>query len=107
MVDKDKSLQGFIDVGNHHFKALMDFRDWLKSIRNEPQYRQVERRNGRIQFDLTGKHIPGPFTIQARKMILDRLIEAQLEYGERLISNDEVDMIQSIWADELNQKGVQ
>lgn len=104
VVEKDKSLQGFIDVGNHHFKALVDFRDWLKEIRNKPEYRQVERRNGRMQFDLlTGKHIPGPFTIQARKMILDKLHETEKEFGDQLISKQEIDIIASTWADELLQ----
>ena len=107
VVEKDKSLQGFIDVGNHQYKVLVDFRDWLRSIRNEPKYRQVERRNGRIQFDLTGKHIPGPFTMQARRLILDKLIEAEKEYGGRLISDEELDLIQSTWANELSKKGVQ
>lgn len=101
VVEKDKSLQGFIDVGNHHFKALVDFRDWLKEIRNKPEHRQVERRNGRMQFDLTGKHIPGPFTIQARKMILDRLLETENEFGNKLISKEEIDIIESTWAEEL------
>lgn len=105
VVEKDKSLQGFIDIGNHHFKALVDFRDWLKDIRNMPEYRQVERRNGRMQFDLlTGKHIPGPFTIQARKMILDRLRDTEKEFGDQLISKEEIDIIESTWADELLQK---
>lgn len=103
VVEKDKSLQGFIDVGNHHFKALVDFRDWLKEIRNKPEHRQVERRNGRMQFDLTGKHIPGPFTIQARKMILDRLLETEKEFGNKLISKEEIDIIESTWAEELLQ----
>jgi len=107
VVEKDKSLQGFIDVGNHHFKALVELRDWIKSIRNNPEMRQVERRNGRIQFDLSGKHIPGPFTIQARKQILDRLLETEKEYGDRLISDAEIDLIRSIWAQELGQKGTQ
>lgn len=108
VVEKDKSLQGFIDVGNHHFKALVDFRDWLKEIRNKPEYRQVERRNGRMQFDLlTGKHIPGPFTIQARKMILDRLLDTEKEFGGQLISKEEIDIIESTWAEELLQKGGQ
>lgn len=107
VVEKDKSLQGFIDVGNHQYKVLVDFRDWLRSIRNDPQYRQVERRNGRVQFDLTGKHIPGPFTMQARRLILDKLIEAEKEYGGRLISDEELDLIQSTWANELSKKGVQ
>lgn len=108
VVEKDKSLQGFIDVGKHHFKALVDFRDWLKEIRNKPEYRQVERRNGRMQFDLlTGKHIPGPFTIQARKMILDRLRETEKEFGDQLISKEEIDIIESTWAEELLKKGGQ
>lgn len=108
VVEKDKSLQGFIDVGKHHFKALVDFRDWLKEIRNKPEYRQVERRNGRMQFDLlTGKHIPGPFTIQAHKMILDRLRETEKEFGDQLISKEEIDIIESTWAEELLQKGGQ
>lgn len=90
---------------NHHFKALVDFRDWLKEIRNKPEYRQVERRNGRMQFDLlTGKHIPDPFTIQARKMILDKLCETEKEFGNQLISKQEIDIIDSTWADELLQK---
>lgn len=107
VVEKDKSLQGFIDVGNHQFKALVDFRDWLKEIRNKPEYRQVERRNGRMQFASTGKHIPGPFTIQARKMILDRLLETEKEFGDKLISKEEIDIIESAWVDELLQKGGQ
>jgi len=107
VVEKDKSLQGFIDVGNHQFKALVDFRDWLKEIRNKPEYRQVERRNGRMQFASTGKHIPGPFTIQARKMILDRLRETEKEFGDKLISKEEIDIIESLWVGELLQKGGQ
>lgn len=107
VVEKDKSLQGFIDVGNHHFKALVDLRDWIKLIRNNPEMRQVERRNGRIQFDLSGKHIPGPFTIQARKQILDRLLDTEKKFGDRLISDEEIDLIKSIWAQELGQKGTQ
>ncbi len=105
VVEKDRSLQGFIDVGNHHFKSLVDFRDWIKEIRNKPEYRQVERRNGRMQFDLlSGKHIPGPFTIQARKMILNKLLETEKEFGDKLISKEEIDFIEYTWAEELLQK---
>lgn len=28
VVEKDKSLQGFIDSGKHHYKPLVEFRDW-------------------------------------------------------------------------------
>lgn len=104
VVEKDKSLQGFVDSGKKEYRALIEFRDWLKEIRNKGEYRSVERRNGRVTFDLSGKHIPGPFTIQARKMILDRLLAVQEEYGEGLISPAEIDLIESIWARELSQR---
>lgn len=103
VVDKDRSLQGFVDSGNHEYMPLIDFRDWLKEIRNNPTYRSVERRNGQVQFDLTGKHIPGPFTIQARQMILKKLLDTQKNYGNELISTEEIDIIKSIWAHELSK----
>jgi DNA sulfur modification protein DndC len=104
VVDKDKSLQGFVDSGNHHFSALIEFRQWLKCIRNDPRYRSVERRRGGVRFDARGEqiqHVPGPFTIQARKMILDRLLETQAAYGSQLVSEDEIDRIHAIWAREI------
>lgn len=106
VVEKDKSLQGFVDSGNHHFSALIDFRLWLKGIRNDPRYRSVERRNGAIQFNPRGEqiqHVPGPFTIQARKMILDELLATQTEYGDELISQDEIQRIHAIWAEEIGK----
>lgn len=110
VVEKDKSLQGFVDSGNHHFSALIEFRQWLKDIRNDPRFRSVERRNGEIRFNPRGEqiqHVPGPFTIQARKMILDRLLAVQAEYGDALISADEIERIHAIWAEEISRPAKQ
>lgn len=107
VVDKDRSLQGFVDSGKELYKPLIEFRDWLVTIRNDPRYRSAVRRNGRLQFDLTGKHIPGPFTIQARKEILEELLKTQTRYGGPLISSDEIENIHRIWATELqSEQGV-
>jgi len=107
VVEKDRSLQGFIDSGKHQYKPLVDFRDWLKTIRNDPERRSAVRRNGKLTFDVTGRHIPGPFTIQARKEILDYLLRVQEEFGDPLISGDEINLIHEIWAKELQEeKGV-
>jgi hypothetical protein len=38
-------------------------------------------------------------------MILDRLLETEKDFGDQLISKDEIDMIESTWADELLHKG--
>jgi len=106
VVEKDKSLQGFVDAGNRHYAVLIEFRLWLRQIRNDPRYRSIERRNGEIRFNARGEqiqHVPGPFTIQARKMILDRLLATQSAYGETLISADEIERIQAIWAEEIGR----
>lgn len=103
VVEKDRSLQGFVDSGMRKYEGLIEFRDWLKSIRNDPEYRQAQRRNGRIQFDGHGNHIPGPFTVEARQMILQRLLKTQAEYGEKLISEEEIQLIRREWSLSLKQ----
>lgn len=106
VVEKDKSLQGFVDSGEKQYKYLVEFRDWLRKIRNDPSMRQAIRRNGKLTFAPSGRHIPGPFTIQARKLILDRLLEVQVQFGDLLISSDELDLIYQTWANELqNERG--
>lgn len=105
VVEKDKSLQGFVDSGKSHYSCLLDFRDWLKSIRNMHEHRSMKRRNGKVSFGTSGKHIPGPFTLTARKMILDKLLEVQSTYGAELISSDEISIIKSTWAEDLIKTG--
>ncbi|MGS1000285.1 DNA phosphorothioation system sulfurtransferase DndC [Burkholderia glumae] len=104
VVEKDKSLQGFVDSGQHAYKPLIAFRDWLVSIRNDQTKRSAIRRNGRLTFDVSGKHIPGPFTIQARQEILNRLLAVQAEFGAQLITDDELDLIHKYWAMDLQQE---
>jgi len=104
VVEKDKTLQGFIDAGKHEYAPLVAFRDWLKGIRNDPQMRQAIRRNGKLTFAASGKHIPGPFTIQARQEILKRLLQVQERFGAELISNEELELIYQTWATELQQE---
>ena len=105
VVEKDKSLQGFVDAGMVFYQPLIEFRDWLKEIRNRKDMRQAFRRNGRLTFDPNGKHIPGPFTIQARKEIFDRLMKVQENFNGSLISDLEIQQIRQIWADELQTAG--
>ena len=100
VVNKDKSLQGFVDAGKTEFAPLIEYRNWLVDIRNKPEYRQAERRNGKLTFK-SGKHIPGPFTIKARQEMLAKLLDVQAAFGEELISQDEIDLIKQIWTEDL------
>ena len=73
VVEKDRSMEGFIDAGYENMEPLMEFRDWLAKFRNERAKRMIERRDGRIA--LMGDGIttsPGPFTLEARQEILTR-----------------------------------
>lgn len=46
VVNKDKSLTGFIQNGETWLQPLLDFREWIISIRNKHEYRMQYRRDG-------------------------------------------------------------
>ena len=98
VVDKDRSLSGFVDSGFDEFEPLLDFRDWLVSIRNEPHRRQARRRNGKITMMRDGTLIPGPYTLKTRAEILKNLEAVQEKTGKPLISQEEIEMIRKIWS---------
>jgi DNA sulfur modification protein DndC len=100
VVEKDKSAESFIEAGYGDLEPLLDFRDWLKAIREDGTMRMATRRNGTLNFVGEGRLIPGPFTLQARREILGRLYAVQEEVGLPLVSAAEVDAIHRIWAED-------
>ncbi|GKU30445.1 DNA phosphorothioation system sulfurtransferase DndC [Clostridium folliculivorans] len=46
VVNKDKSLTGFIQNGETWLQPLLEFREWVVSIRNRHEYRMQYRRDG-------------------------------------------------------------
>ncbi len=100
VVEKDRSMEGFIEAGFNEFEPLMDFRDWLAEIRGNPTLRSAQRRNGKDTYTADGTLIPGPFTLPARAMILDRLLKLQEQVGFELIRDDEISVIRSIWSED-------
>lgn len=46
VVNKDKSLTGFIKSGEEWLQPLLDFREWLIGIRNKHEYRMQYKRDG-------------------------------------------------------------
>lgn len=100
VVEKDRSLAGFVQAGFGEFSPLLDFRDWLVSIRNDPNRRLARRRDGRVTFAANGVHIPGPFTLATRSEILDRLVKLQEGFERDLISWEEIERIRALWAED-------
>lgn len=100
VVVKDRSMEGFIESGHAHLEPLMELRDWLAEIRNDPTRRSAHRRTGKITHLADGSLIPGPFTLAARREILDVLLETQAKVGEPLITAEEIRLIETIWGDD-------
>lgn len=100
IVKVDKSLQRFIDNGSKELVPLRDFRDWLISIRQNPEFRDNKRRNGKVYQKANGEYGFGPFKLSARKEILKRLLILQRDTKFELISVEELKMIDTIWDNE-------
>ena len=100
MVKEDKSLQNFIDHGASELIPLRQFRNWLVELRSNPEARDWRRRNGSVYFTSVGDFGRGPFTLDARKLILQKLLELENETGFDLISIEELKIIDKMWEDE-------
>ena len=94
VVKQDRSMEGFIESGEEWMRPLNDFRNWLKDIRENSSMRQALRR------DKTKG--PGPFTLDARKQILEKLLNTESQVGRQLISDEDIIYIQQQWDRDFN-----
>lgn len=102
VVKEDKSLNGFIKSGHRELIPLAKFRTWLMSIRDDEDKREKKRRNGTVYETKTGEMGYGPFTWEARQLILKELLKTQEEMGYELITVEELKAIDEIWDAELD-----
>jgi DNA sulfur modification protein DndC len=90
VVDRDRSMEGFIGSGREEYQGMADFRNWLIELRDHPaKYREPIRRNGE-----PGN---GPLKMEVREEVLRRLLSLQDDLGQELISEAEVNLIRQIW----------
>ena len=101
VVEKDKSLAGLVDSGFDKFTPLLEFRDWLVKIRNDPARRLARRRNGRITITTKGVFVPGPFNMATRHEIIDRLLVLQSKSKMDLIQVAEIERIRELWVEDV------
>lgn len=100
IVKEDKSLQNFINKGSKELIPLRDFRNWLVSIRQNPDYRDDKRRDGSVYLKSNGEKGFGPFKMNARISILRKLLLLEMKTGFSLITLDELRVIDRIWEEE-------
>jgi len=109
VVERDKSMEAMIDSGDVWMEPLLELRDWLAGTRqpeSKHEYREVRRRNGRIQQwgENEDRIVWGPYTLDTRRDILRRLLEAQEEVRRtgpdpriELISDEQLHEIRRVW----------
>ena len=100
IVKEDKSLLNFIKKGSTELIPLRDFRNWLVSIRQNPEYRDTKRRDGSVYYKADGTFGFGPFTMWGRQQILRRLLELQRDTQMELITMEELKVIDQMWDNE-------
>ncbi len=109
VVEHDKSMEALIESGEEWMEPLLELRDWLANTREPDQkheYREVRRRNGRIQQwgDNQDRIVWGPYTLDTRREILRRVLHAQEKVRRtgpdpniELISHEQLHEIRRIW----------
>ena len=100
MVKEDKSLQNFINKGAKELIPLREFRNELLEMRENSQYRDSKRRNGSVYKKSDGSFGMGPFTLEARRLILEKLLDLENRTGMELITEGELKVIDKMWDEE-------
>jgi DNA sulfur modification protein DndC len=89
VVRKDKSAIELVRAGRKELIPFLQFRDWLAQFRNDPKNRWSTRRNGSKGL--------GPFTIQARMEILQRIDTLESQTGATILDAGERGLIARLW----------
>lgn len=96
VVRRDRSTESLLEAGYEQLKAYYDFRTWISKIRNEFDLRCGKRRNGQIG--------PGPFKLEARRLLLKRVRSLERRVGRTLITEAEERYIKRLWDADRNSK---
>lgn len=90
VVKKDRSLVALVGNGNVHLQPLVEFRERIMAVSEDPAYRSKTRRNGQPGL--------GPITLEGRAILLRELLATQVSANMSLISAHEVRLIREQWA---------
>ena len=90
VVERDKASEGLLAAGDERMGHLIEFRETLLEFRNpEKGWRDSRRMNG--------NEGPGPLLIKGRRELLKQLLKLQEEIGLKLITPEELLLIQQLW----------
>jgi len=88
VVDRDKSMENFIDNGEYWMKDMLAFRNWLYEIRQQSNQYVPSRLATKVKF--------GPFLLRTRVEMLNKLLVLQEKVGIELIGDEELEATREI-----------
>lgn len=89
VVRRDRSAEHLIEAGHVEIAPYHEFRRWLAEIRNDSALRCSIRRNGTEGL--------GPFTLEAREILLSKVRELERAVSKEIISASEEIEIRRLW----------
>jgi DNA sulfur modification protein DndC len=90
VVERDKASEGLLASGDERMEPLIAFRERLLFFQDPANgYRDTVR--------MSGNSGNGPLLMKGRKQLLKELLALQQETGLRLLTNDELLLIQQYW----------
>jgi DNA sulfur modification protein DndC len=90
VVERDNASEGLLASGDERMEKLIEFRETLLYYRDPANGKRDMKR-------MNGNEGPGPLTIGARRELLTHLLKLQEQTGLKLISEDELFLIQQFW----------
>ncbi len=90
VVERDRASEGLLSSGDDRMEELIHFRQTLIEYRDPANGKRDTRR-------MNGTPGPGPMTITARRELLHKLLKLQEHTGIKLISEEELLLIQKFW----------
>lgn len=90
VVDRDRASEGLLASGDERMEKLIEFRKTLLFYRDPANGKRDTRR-------MNGNQGPGPLLISARRELLTKLLNLQEDVGLKLISPEELLLIQQMW----------
>jgi DNA sulfur modification protein DndC len=91
VVSKDKSLSGFIQNEYDELRPLLGFRNTLVEVRENPEYRQNYRMNGKIYFvgnEENERRGLGPFSLEGRMKLMKSLLQTEVDFNKKLTHSE-------------------
>jgi len=100
VVDRDKSMENFVENGHAWMKDLLNLRNWLYNIRKQDYQHIPDHLESKVKF--------GPFLLKTRIKILKRLLNTQKNLFKHLtkeiITSEELNLINDFLNNDSNGK---